>query len=104
MWASSERHSAIEIFHSFGATESKPPEDGEAIIDNTQTGGTLRENGLKILHKVLPASTAHLLANNRPLKRDRLKKEIIDAIIEACARAAPRVRADRRPFTTHTDW
>src|SRR5690606_28157462 len=62
-----ERHSGIEIFHSFGATESKPPEDGDAIIDNTETGRTLRANGLKIIHKVLASSTAQLLANRRSL-------------------------------------
>src|SRR5207248_11151159 len=28
-----ERHAGIDIFHSFGRTESKPPDDGDAIID-----------------------------------------------------------------------
>src|SRR5262249_58183955 len=69
-----ERHAGIEVFHSFGATESKPPEDGEAIIDNTETGRTLRANGLKIIHKVLAGSTAQLLANRRALP-DRDKAE-----------------------------
>jgi ATP phosphoribosyltransferase len=98
-----ERHSGIEIFHSFGATESKPPEDGEAIIDNTETGRTLYANGLKIVHKVLPASTARLLANRRSLL-DREKEERIEAIRSACEKAVPAVFEKRRAFNGHMDW
>src|SRR5262249_47279033 len=69
--------SPVAIFHSFGATESKPPEDGDAIIDNTETGNTLRANGLKIIDKVLASLTARLLVNRRSLK-NKDKKAIID--------------------------
>ncbi len=80
--------SPVAIFHSFGATESKPPEDGDAIVDNTETGRTLRANGLKIVHKVLEGSTAHLLANRRAL-RNREKREAIDRVRDLLAAAAP---------------
>ena len=80
--------SPIAIFHSFGATESKPPEDGEAIVDNTETGQTLRANGLKIIHKVLEGSTAHLLANRRAM-RNREKREAIAKVRDMLASAAP---------------
>ena len=80
--------SPVAIFHSFGATESKPPEDGEAIVDNTETGSTLRANGLKIVHKVLEGSTAHLLANRRAL-RNRDKRAAIQRVREKLAAAAP---------------
>ena len=80
--------SPIAIFHSFGATESKPPEDGEAIVDNTETGTTLRANGLKIIHKVLEGSTAHLLANRRAM-RNRDKREAIARVRDMMAVAAP---------------
>ncbi len=80
--------SPIAIFHSFGATESKPPEDGEAVVDNTETGQTLRANGLKIIHKVLEGSTAHLLANRRAM-RNREKREAIARVRDMLAAAAP---------------
>src|SRR5205085_11293929 len=90
-----ERHAGIEIFHSFGATESKPPDDGEAIIDNTETGRTLRASGLKIIHKPLPASTAQLLANRRSLL-DPAKQEGIEQIRSAFQKAAHQVGGERR--------
>jgi ATP phosphoribosyltransferase len=98
-----ERHAGIEIFHSFGATESKPPEDGEAIIDNTETGRTLRANGLKIIHKVLPGSTAQLLANRRSLL-DPAKQERIERIRTAAQKASHQVVETRRSGFGHVDF
>ncbi|MBN1573222.1 MAG: ATP phosphoribosyltransferase [Deltaproteobacteria bacterium] len=97
------RHSPIIIFHSFGATESKPPEDGEAIIDNTETGRTLVQNNLKILHKVLPASTARLLANRRTLL-DKEKEKRIEAIRNACEVGVPAKLTRSRVFNGHIDF
>jgi ATP phosphoribosyltransferase len=98
-----ERHAGIEIYHSFGATESKPPDDGEAIIDNTETGRTLRANGLKIIHKVLPGSTAQLLANRRSLL-DVVKQDRIEGIRAAFQKAAQPVVETRAPSFGHMDW
>jgi len=91
--------SPVAIFHSFGATESKPPEDGDAIVDNTETGRTLRANGLKIIDKVVAGSTARLLANRRSL-RNRDKKGIIQKIKDELMRAAP-VRREEEPVFGH---
>lgn len=91
--------SPVAIFHSFGATESKPPEDGEAIVDNTETGSTLRANGLKIVDKVLEGSTAHLLANRRAL-RHREKAVAIARVREKLASAAP-AQVDEEPVFGH---
>lgn len=91
--------SPVAIFHSFGATESKPPEDGEAIVDNTETGRTLRANGLKIIHKVLEGSTAHLLANRRAV-RNREKRDAINRVLDCLAAAAP-VRIEEEPVFGH---
>jgi len=98
-----ERHSGIEIYQSFGATESKPPEDGEAIIDNTETGRTLRANGLKIIYKVLPSSTARLLANRRSLL-DEQKQDRINKVVQACERAAPARPQRKQTFNGHVNW
>lgn len=91
--------SPIAIFHSFGATESKPPEDGEAIVDNTETGSTIRANSLKIVHKVLEGSTAHLLANRRAL-RNRAKREAIFRVRDQFAAVAP-TRIEEEPVFGH---
>lgn len=45
------------VVRSFGATEVLPPEDADAIVDNTATGATLRANGLVIVEEVLASST-----------------------------------------------
>ncbi|MDA1313154.1 MAG: ATP phosphoribosyltransferase [Acidobacteria bacterium] len=91
--------SPVAIFHSFGATESKPPEDGDAIIDNTETGRTLRANGLKIIEKVVPNSTARLLVNRRSL-RNHDKQAIIQRVRDALASAAPG-RREAEPVFGH---
>ena len=91
--------SPVAIFHSFGATESKPPEDGEAIVDNTETGSTIRANSLKIVDKVLEGSTAHLLANRRSL-RNRAKRDAIFRVRDILATAAP-AAIDEEPVFGH---
>ena len=89
--------SPVAIFHSFGATESKPPEDGDAIIDNTETGRTLRANGLKIIGKLLPDSTARLLVNRRSL-RNREKQAVIHQVRDILMSAAPSKREEEPVF------
>jgi ATP phosphoribosyltransferase len=89
--------SPVAIFHSFGATESKPPEDGDAIVDNTETGRTLRANGLKIVGKLLPNSTARLLVNRRSL-RNREKQETIHQIQDILRGASPARKGEEPVF------
>lgn len=89
--------SPVALFHSFGATESKPPDDGDAIVDNTETGATLRANGLKIIEKVLVNSTARLLVNRRSL-RHRDKKGVIQELREKLMAAAPVRREPEHVF------
>jgi len=91
--------SPVAVFHSFGATESKPPEDGDAIVDNTETGRTLRANGLKIIHKVVADSTARLLVNRRSL-RNREKQAVIHEVRDRLRAAAP-PRRETEPVFGH---
>ncbi|MHA2394720.1 MAG: ATP phosphoribosyltransferase [Promethearchaeota archaeon] len=65
----------VAIYLSFGATEAKPPEDADAIVEVIETGTSLRQNGLKVIEEVMRTS-ALLIANKRSL-RDRKKKEKI---------------------------
>jgi ATP phosphoribosyltransferase len=69
----------VQIHLSFGATEAKPPDAVDAIMDVTETGTTLEQNQLKILDTVLE-STAHLIANKNAL-RDKAKREKIYDIL-----------------------
>ncbi|TXT58130.1 MAG: ATP phosphoribosyltransferase [Promethearchaeota archaeon] len=84
-WGDNEK---VKIFLSFGATEAKPPEEVDAIIDNTQTGSTLRANNLKIV-ETIDTSTAVLIANKHALKdewkREKIKdiKVLLMGVIEA---------------------
>ncbi len=64
-----------KIFLSFGATEAKPPENSDCIIDVTETGSTIEANNLKIIETVL-TSSAVLVANKKALD-DPVKKEKI---------------------------
>jgi ATP phosphoribosyltransferase len=50
------------VHFSYGATEAKVPELMDALVDLTETGSTLRLNGLKIVDVVLE-STTRLLAS-----------------------------------------
>ena len=69
----------IQIFLSFGATEAKPPEDVDAIMDVTETGTTLSQNQLKIVDKVME-STAVLIANKASLKDKNKREKIFDIV------------------------
>ena len=72
-WVRLGNNKNVQIHLSFGATEAKPPEDVDAIMDVTETGTTLKQNKLKIVDEVL-TSTAHLIVNKKSLK-DPKKRE-----------------------------
>jgi ATP phosphoribosyltransferase len=61
---------------SWGATEVKPPELADAIVEVTETGSSLRANKLRILDTVLESNT-QLIANidawANPEKRRKLE-------------------------------
>jgi len=78
-WLRIGTNKSVQIHLSFGATEAKPPDAVDAIMDVTETGTTLEQNQLKILDTVLE-STAHLIANKNSL-RDKAKREKIYDIL-----------------------
>ncbi|MCB9666761.1 MAG: ATP phosphoribosyltransferase [Myxococcales bacterium] len=71
--------SPMKFVRSYGATEVFPPEDADCIIDITQTGSTLRANGLGIVDELLSSST-RLYANGAAL-RDSNKRKLIDDFV-----------------------
>ena len=71
-----------------GATEAYPPQDADMIIDNTSTGHTLHEHGLKILAEIMASSTlfiAGAAALDDPWKRDRIDelRTLFTAVLNA---------------------
>jgi len=55
-WLKSEGFQ-YRILRTYGATEVFPPDDADMIIDNTSSGQTLKDNGLKIIGTLLESST-----------------------------------------------
>ena len=48
------------VVRTYGATEVFPPDDADMIVDNTATGRTLKENGLRIVDTLMTSSTCSL--------------------------------------------
>ncbi len=78
-WVRLGTNKNIQIHLSFGATEAKPPDDVDAIMDVTETGTTLKQNQLKILDTVLE-SNAYLVANKLSLKDKSKREKIFDIV------------------------
>jgi ATP phosphoribosyltransferase len=60
------------VVPSYGATEAKVPDIVDAIVDLTETGSSLRRNGLRILDTLLTSYTelvANIVAHGDPEKR-----------------------------------
>ena len=69
----------VAIYLSFGATEAKPPEDADAIIEVIETGTSLQQNGLKVIEEVMQTS-ALLIANKDSLNDPEKKEKILDIL------------------------
>jgi ATP phosphoribosyltransferase len=78
-WVRLGTNKNVQIHLSFGATEAKPPDDVDAIMDVTETGTTLKQNQLKIVDKVLE-SNAFLVANKNSLRDKSKRGKIFDIV------------------------
>ena len=77
-WRKGENPKA-KIFLSFGATEAKPPENSDCIMDVTETGTTIEANGLRIIDTVM-RSSAILIANKKALEDPEKREKIFDIV------------------------
>ena len=68
-----------KIFLSFGATEAKPPENSDCIMDVTETGTTMEANNLRIIDTVMK-SAAVLIANKKALEDPEKREKIHDIL------------------------
>jgi len=84
-----ERSVKVEVEFSWGSTEAKVREGVvDAIVDVTETGSTIRANGLRIIHTLLTTNT-QFIANRRaykdPFKREKMEQIhlLLQAALEA---------------------
>jgi ATP phosphoribosyltransferase len=77
---------------SWGATEVKPPELADAIVEVTETGSSLRANKLRIIETVLESNT-QFIANCKSMQDDwkRRKLEDIRMLVEGAINALGKV-------------
>ncbi len=83
-------HAKVEF--SWGATEVKPPELADAIVEVTETGSSLRANKLRIVETVLESNTqliANLAAWQDEFKRHKL--EDIELLLQGAISALGKV-------------
>jgi ATP phosphoribosyltransferase len=85
----------VEVQYSYGATEAKVPELTDVVVDLTETGSTLRKNGLRIVD-VMMESTSELIANKKswadPEKREDI--QAVETLLSAVIRARGKVLID----------
>lgn len=80
------------VVRTYGATEVFPPDDADMIIDNTATGRTLIENGLRIVDTIMQSST-RMFASKEAMKDPAKKQKIMELkmLFEAVLDARERV-------------
>lgn len=78
-WWRKGSNEKVQLILSFGATEAKPPEDTDAVIDVTETGTTLEQNNLKMIETIME-STAVLVANRNSLQDEKKREKIYDIV------------------------
>lgn len=80
------------IVRTYGATEVFPPDDADMIIDNTATGRTLQENGLRIIDTIMESST-RMFASKEAMADPEKKQKIMELkmLFEAVLAARSRV-------------
>ncbi|MCD6384715.1 ATP phosphoribosyltransferase [Candidatus Sumerlaeota bacterium] len=81
-----------EVEFSWGATEVKPPELCDAIIELTETGSSLRANNLRVVDVVMESCTK-LIANKSSWQDDWKRKKIenIGLLLRSAIDAVDRV-------------
>jgi ATP phosphoribosyltransferase len=84
-----DRHGVkATVVPSYGATEAKVPDIVDAIVDLTETGSSLRKNGLRILDTLLTSYTE--LVANRDAYEDAEKRaamEDVSLLLQGAIRA-----------------
>ena len=70
-----EKKIPVQLFHSYGASEAKVPDLMDVVVDLTETGTTLRKNGLKIIGQIMESHTV-IIANRAAWANQEKRREI----------------------------
>jgi ATP phosphoribosyltransferase len=87
-----EKKVNARVEFSWGATEAKPPELADAIVELTETGSSLAANNLKIIETVLESNTvviANQVCLDDPWKKEKLRNLVM--LLEGAINAATKV-------------
>ena len=97
----SSRGIDCEVEFSWGATEVKPPQLADGIVELTETGSSLRANNLRIVETILE-STTRFIANTAvwkdPARRRKLENIalLLQGAIEAQGKVGLKMNVPRR--------
>ncbi len=83
-YAQDQRLGEYKVIPTYGATEAFLPEDADMLIENTETGGTIRRHNLRILDTLFE-STACLVGNRERIRQAALEPRVA-AIVAALKR------------------
>jgi ATP phosphoribosyltransferase len=91
------------ILRTYGATEVFPPDDADMIIDNTSSGQTLRDNGLRVIATILESSTRFVasraaLANREKRKRIEELVMLFKAVLDGRSRVMLEMNVSKEKF------
>lgn len=90
-WLEEKKMNSL-VVRTYGATEVFPPDDADMIIDNTATGRTLVENGLRIVDTIMTSSTRMFASKEAMADTDKKKKIMeLKMLFEAVLDARDRV-------------
>jgi len=94
-----------KVEFSWGATEVKPPDLADAIVEVTETGSSLRANKLRIVEELFSSNT-QLVANKEavadPWKKQKLAdiKMLLDGAIAALGKVGLMLNVERKNLET----
>jgi len=91
------------ILRTYGATEVFPPDDADMIIDNTSSGQTLKDNGLRVAATLLESSTRFVasrsaLANAEKKSRIEELAMLFHAVLEGRDRVMLEMNIPKEQF------
>lgn len=69
----------VSLFYSYGASEAKVPDLVDVVVDLTETGTTLRKNGLRIIGQIMESKT--VIIAHKPSYSDPEKRREIDSLV-----------------------
>jgi len=78
-WWRRGENQKVSIYLSFGATEAKPPENADAIVEVAETGSSLEQNDLEVI-ETLMESTAVFIANKDSIEDESKREKIYDIL------------------------